>query len=131
MAAVTDLFLLDYKITGDEAHQKWCGVPQKPILENLDRLEHLGAAVILRCPILPDVNGTEEHLQGIAQAALHHPGSVKGIHIEPYHRLGISKAAQLGMVPAYEADVPEKEWMQEFARRLQELCGECIPVSIN
>lgn len=130
MAEVTDLFLFDYKITGEELHRKWCGVSQKPILENLARLENLGAAVILRCPILPDVNGTEEHLQGIAQTALHHPKSVKAIHIEPYHRLGISKAAQLGMKTEYEAEVPDKAWVEEFARRLREQCGE-IPVVIN
>jgi len=131
IASYTDLFLLDYKVTGDEAHKKLCGVPQTPILHNLDLLDRLGASIVLRCPLIPDINGTAEHMEGIAKTVLSHPGSIKEIHIEPYHRLGISKAAQLGMKPTYEADVPDKTIVQSFADKLQQMCGDKVKVIIN
>ncbi len=131
MAAYTDLFLFDYKMTGDAAHKAYCGVPASPILQNLGHLNRLGKPVILRCPLIPALNGTREHREGIAAAALSNPDSVFGIHLEPYHRLGISKAAQLGRKPAYEAEVPDREWVEEFAAALRRLCKDRITVKIN
>ncbi len=131
MASYTDLFLFDYKITGDEAHKKLCGVPQTPILNNLELLCSLGASIILRCPLIPDINGTDDHMEGIARTALSHNNSIKNIHIEPYHRLGITKAAQLGIAPMYEAEIPDKAFVQSFADRLQVMCGEAIKVTVN
>ena len=131
MAYYTDMFLFDYKITGDEAHTKYCGAPAAPILHNLGLLNSLGKTVILRCPLIPNINGTQVHMEGIAKIALSNPNSVLEIHIEPYHRLGISKAGQLGMKPAYEAEVPDKDFVREFADALQKLCGERITVKVN
>lgn len=95
IAPLVDLFLFDYKLTDSEAHRRYTGVPNEPILENLRLLDRLGAAIILRCPIIPTVNDTPDHFAGIAQVvnALEH---VTEIQIEPYHPLGSGKAAQLG-----------------------------------
>lgn len=131
MASCTDLFLFDYKITGNEAHKQYCGVPSAPILHNLGLLNQFGKPVILRCPLIPSINGTREHQKGIAEIALAHPNSVSEVHIEPYHRLGISKAVQLGITPAYEADVPDPGFVGEFADTLQKLCGERIHIKVN
>ncbi len=131
MALYTDVFLFDYKITGDEEHRKYCGVSQQPILHNLSLLNSLRKTVILRCPLIPDINGTQTHLEGIARVSLLNSDSVSEIHIEPYHRLGISKAGQLGIRPAYEAEVPDKEYVRDFADRLQKLCGTQIVVKVK
>ncbi len=131
MALYTDVFLFDYKITGDEEHRKYCGVSQQPILHNLSLMNSLGKTVILRCPLIPNINGTQMHLEGIAKVALLNSESVSEIHIEPYHRLGISKAGQLGMTPAYETEVPDKEYVRDFADRLQKLCGAQIDVKVK
>lgn len=131
IALYTDVFLFDYKITGDEEHRKYCGVSQQPILHNLSLLNSLGKTVILRCPLIPNINGTQMHLEGIAKVALLNSESVSEIHIEPYHRLGISKAGQLGMTPAYETEVPDKEYVRDFANRLQKLCGAQIDVKVK
>ena len=129
IAPYTDLFLFDYKATGEEAHKRLCGVPQAPILENLSRLNDLGAKVILRCPLVPDQNGTDQHLRGIADTANRY-SCILEVQLEPYHRLGISKAEQLGLPPTYEGQPPEIEWTEAFAKRLQVLCP-ATPVQIN
>ena len=43
----TDLFLYDYKATGEEKHRELTGVSQKPILDNLVRISE-GGAIHLR-----------------------------------------------------------------------------------
>ena len=128
MAEYTDLFLLDYKVTGDEAHKTLCGVPQRPILENLAMLNDLGAKVILRCPLIPDLNGNEEHLQGIAATA-NKFSCILEVQLEPYHRLGISKSGQLGLTPDYESQPPETEWTEDFAERLRALCNKKVVIN--
>lgn len=131
IASYTDIFLFDYKVTGNTAYRKYCGVPETPILHNLGRLNNLGKTVILRCPLIPDINGTQTHIEGIAKVALSNSNSISEIHIEPYHRLGIFKANQLGMTPTYEAEIPDKEFVTEFADALQKLCGDRITVKVN
>ena len=129
LAAYTDLFLFDYKITGDKDHLALCGVPQTPILENLALLDTIGASVVLRCPLIPEHNGTRQHQEGIADA-VNRFRCIGQVHIEPYHRLGISKSQQLGLKPDYEADVPEKEFVDQFAAGLQAICAD-VPVQVN
>jgi len=130
IAAHTDLFLFDYKITGDAEHKALCGVPQTPILNNLALLDSLGARVILRCPIIPEYNGTEAHLRGIADTAGRF-SCVEEIQLEPYHRLGISKSLQLGENPGYDGSVPERELVEAFAAGLREKLIRPVPVQIN
>lgn len=129
LAEYTDLVLFDYKATGDETHKKLCGVPQTPILENLARLNEMGKQVILRCPLIPELNGDETHLRGIADTANRYD-CILEVQLEPYHRLGIGKSQQLGQKPAFEAQPPEKEWTEDFAKRLQALCP-ATPVRIS
>ncbi len=129
MAQYADLFLFDYKITGDEAHRMLCGVPQTPILNHLTLLDSLGAKVILRCPLLP-LNRNSEHAEGIAQTVLSHP-SITEVQIMPYHRLGISKAEQLGMIPAYESDVEDRALAEDFVREVRERCNAKVNVMIG
>jgi pyruvate formate lyase activating enzyme len=91
-----DILLFDYKITGAGNHEKYTGVPNKVILENLDLAYCLGVPIILRCPIIPDVNDTKEHFRGIRALDLKYP-NLAGIEIMPYHALGNSKRLSIGM----------------------------------
>lgn len=129
MAEYVDLFLFDYKITGDDAHRELCGVPQTPILEHLTLLDALEAKVILRCPLLP-INRNDNHAEGIARAVLSHP-SVTEVQIMPYHHLGIAKAEQLGITPAYEGTVEDRALVEAFVCDVQARCGEKVRVSIG
>lgn len=93
-ARYTDLFLFDVKETDDERHQRLIGVPFAPILENLRYLSSLGADIILRCPLIPEVNDREEHLTEIARLAAEL--TVREINVMAYHRLGDGKYDAIG-----------------------------------
>jgi glycyl-radical enzyme activating protein len=91
-----DLLLYDYKVTGSDNHKKYTGVANKRILANLDLAYHLGVPIILRCPIVPGINDTEQHFTAICSLDKRYP-NLKGIEILPYHTMGNSKRTSIGI----------------------------------
>jgi pyruvate formate lyase activating enzyme len=112
-----DLFLFDYKATGDLLHRQLTGVPQAPILENLRVLGEHGAKIRLRCPIIPGANDTDEHFDAIAALAEGTPG-VLAVDLEPYHALGVSKAKRIGQEQPFQAAPPAGERMAAIRNRI-------------
>ena len=124
-AKYTDDFYFDYKATGDEMHKKLCGVPQTVILENLALLCELGARVTLRCPIVEDENEFPDHIRGIGETAGKY-SCIKEVHLEPYHRLGVSKSEKLGETSAYDGKAPERSRLEAYCREITRISGkEC------
>ncbi len=117
---LVDLFYFDCKETDPVRHQEYTGVPLAPIVENLTRLDALGAVTVLRCPLIPDLNAREDHFQGIAKLA-NRLKNVKEVHILPYHPLGRSKLERLGKADSNPNwSFPEKavveQWIAKVAR---------------
>ena len=101
MHAYTDLWLYDIKVFPEELHKKCTGVSNRTILDNLHFLDSLGAKIILRCPIIPDINMSALHFEEIAKLASKLQNVIE-IDLEPYHPLGISKAKQLNKTQVYD-----------------------------
>jgi len=122
----TDVFYYDYKATGAEMHRHLCGTDGKLILDNLSVLDEANAVVTLRCPIVPGANDSPEHIEGIARIAGSHP-SVKEVHLEPYHELGISKSERLGVLPRWSGAAPAHTTLKQYCADIQQRCGKpCI-----
>lgn len=96
-----DLWLYDIKLISKSEHIKYTGVSNEKILENLFYLDSIGSKIILRCPIIPDINFTQNHFNQILQLA-NELKNVVAIHFEPYHPLGISKSIRLGKTQGYQ-----------------------------
>ncbi len=94
-AKLTDVFLYDYKVTDPAAHQALTGAGNRRILANLDMLVHLGAFIILRCPIIPGCNDEASHYDGIIALLTKYP-SIPRAELMAYHRMGAAKYRQLG-----------------------------------
>jgi pyruvate formate lyase activating enzyme len=90
-----DLFLYDCKETDPVRHREYTGVPREVIVENLVRLDRLGAKTVLRCPIVPGLNARDDHLAGIAALA-NRLDNIREVHIMPYNPLGKSKHERFG-----------------------------------
>lgn len=110
----TDIFLFDYKLTGSLKHKQHTGVDNELILRNFDFLYNQGAGIILRCPIIPGINDSIEHFQGIADISKRYP-DILWVELLPYHNLGVSKRAGLGLPMELEelkstARELEQEW---------------------
>lgn len=94
-APLTDYFLLDCKETNPEIHKKYVGCEYEAIINNLDLLNQENANVILRCPIIPNVNDRIAHFEKIAILPDKYK-CIKSVEFMPYHPLGISKSIQIG-----------------------------------
>lgn len=91
-----DLFLLDYKQTGESRHRRDTGVSAEPILRTLWLLQQAGKPVWLRCPIIPGYQDTPEHLRAIAELEKIFP-CIQQVDLLFFHTLGRHKYQQLGL----------------------------------
>ena len=98
---LVDLWLWDVK-AHPSRHKELVGGDAEPILENLAFLAAHGAKAVLRCPLVPGVNDSDEALRHIRRLAEDTPGVV-GVDIEPYHPLGEDKNRRLGRTGYFTA----------------------------
>ena len=115
-----DLFLFDYKATDPQTHRRLTGADNAPILAQLDFLYRHDANIRLRCPLVPGVNDTGDHLAGIAALNLHYP-RFSGIDLLPYHNIGQAKYTRYGLanpLPALAttAEATKQGWVTALRR---------------
>lgn len=122
--ADTDLFLYDYKLDTQEQMDRYTGGSLKRIRENLELLAGHGKKVVLRCPIIPGINDTREHLKAIAELA--DRLSIADTELMPYHGYGEDKWRQIGKEYALSG-LPnmEKETADICRRQLAGLRAGC------
>ena len=99
------------------------------IIENLSTLDKIQAKVILRCPIIPGINDTEDHFKGIADIGSGHD-CVIAIELMPYHPLGVSKSKHLGKECPYHEDAfLSMDIARAYAEKIQKLTVKKVTVS--
>ena len=119
---LVDLFLLDYKITDPSALQSYTGASGNLWNCTLETLQRAGKAVILRLPVIPGVNDTEDHFREAARLKQTH-GCIREIQIMAYHSIGADKWEQLGYaysfsgLPSATAE-QKKLWEEQLALQL-------------
>ncbi|MBU1349373.1 glycyl-radical enzyme activating protein [Patescibacteria group bacterium] len=91
-----DLFLYDIKAAEDKKHIEFTGASNKLILLNLDLLSNNGANIILRCPLIPGVNDSEEHLSFIAGLNKKYQNILK-VEVMAFHNIGRDKSKNIGV----------------------------------
>ena len=116
----TDVLLYDYKVAGSNEHEKYTGVPNEPILKNLEMAYRQGVPVILRCPVIPGINDTDQHFEGICALNRKYP-NLMGIEILPYHKMGNSKRTGIGIAETLNhlETVPSDvsaQWIEKLKR---------------
>jgi pyruvate formate lyase activating enzyme len=125
---LVDLFLFDLKLIDDDRHQRFTGVSNRVILQNLDRLARAGAHLAVRIPLVPGINDGARDLDALAEhcAAL---ARRQPVHILPYHRSYAGKLRRLGLEDSFSAAAPPSAQQQERAR--QAFAGRGLDVSIG
>lgn len=88
-----DLVLFDVKHLDSARHRKATGVENEQILENLEKAAKM-RDVLLRVPLMPGFNDSDEHLRMIAGHA--RKIGLPQVTLLPYHEGGRSKSEQLG-----------------------------------
>ena len=108
-----DAIYFDLKLHDGEQHHRWCGAPNRVILENVAELYARsrggGVTLLPRVPLIPNVTATEDNLRDLA-------GFLKRLRVErvrllPYDPTWIEKRAKMGMPPLENADPAWRVWM--------------------
>jgi len=110
VAKRTDLFLYDLKMMDLERHQKWTGVSNEKILENLKVLAETGANIIIRIPLIGGVNDDAENMTETARFVSALAGEKKEVNLLPYHKIAQTKYGKLGRPDEFRLlEEPTKE----------------------
>ncbi len=86
----TDIFLFDLKLIDNELHQKYTGVSNKLIVNNLKALTEMGDKVIIRIPLIPGITDTEKNLSDLAVFIMKLK-NINKIDLLPYNEIAKSK----------------------------------------
>jgi pyruvate formate lyase activating enzyme len=93
IASKVDLFLFDLKLLDSERHRANTGRGNESILANLRTLVQDGRDVIVRYPVIPEVNGDEANVKQMIE--LLRPLGLRRIHLLPFHPTGANKYRRL------------------------------------
>lgn len=112
---LTDLVLLDLKVMDPEEHKKVTGSTNKQILENAVKLSQVDVDMIVRIPVIPGINNTDENMSKAADF-LRDFQRLLFVELLPYHDLGVDKYLSLGEEKAQGVfEIPKKEEMERLA----------------
>jgi pyruvate formate lyase activating enzyme len=95
VAPYINLVYFDLKHIDPVMHQRFTGVPNGTILENLARLSKIHGNVVVRVPIIPGVNDSIDVIEGIF-AFIRDRTAIRRVELLPFHRLGLAKYEALG-----------------------------------
>lgn len=115
----TDIMIADIKHMNTNIHKKYTGVHNDRILENLKRLTSEERELILRIPVIPNVNDDLDNIKATADFILDELGGrVRTLQLLSFMRLGEEKYHSLGM-PYKMEDV--KVNRKSFQKHVNEL----------
>jgi pyruvate formate lyase activating enzyme len=89
-----DLFLYDLKIMDDEKHEKYTGVSNRLILDNLRKLAEREKSVAVRIPLISGINDDDQSIQKFVEY-LQSIKNIKQINLLAYHKGGSEKYKRL------------------------------------
>ena len=92
-----DLLFIDIKTMDPSVHRDHTGASNHRIIDNIRRISATDQSVIVRVPVIPGVNDTEERMADIFQF-LRTQTTVTSVQLLPFHRLGAAKYASLGRI---------------------------------
>ncbi|MBR0277754.1 MAG: glycyl-radical enzyme activating protein [Clostridia bacterium] len=120
-----DYFLMDIKHMNSEKHREFISKGNEKVLENAVKIAQNAKNLIIRVPVIPAFNDTDDEIKDIARFAASLP-NVKKMHILPYHRLGIDKYTGLGREYLLPDILPPDDGKMASLKRAAEICGiEC------
>ena len=111
-----DIVFMDIKHMDDHEHRRLTGASNRVILENARKVAQK-RPLIIRVPIVPGLNDSEENVRNTAKFASQLGTGLLRMELLPYHKLGLGNYERLGReYPLDEIEPPSDE-------RMSFLCG--------
>ena len=109
------LVLYDLKLMDETRHQAATGVSNAIILENLKALSEIHPSIWIRIPIIPGINSDLANLEATAEF-LEPLRGIRQVDLLPYHPLGESKSARVGLTyRLHDTQTPTIEDLEALA----------------
>ncbi len=101
-----DYMLFDVKLINNDLHKKHTGVSNEIILKNFRTLAQSGKDFVVRVPLIPTVNDTEENIRQTAK--LLQENSITYVELLPYNKMAGAKYKLAGMqyAPSFDGTLP-------------------------
>lgn len=106
MMDTVDLVLMDVKLMDADMHKHYTGVDNACILSHAQMLRDGDTPFIIRIPLIPGVNDTLSHFEGVA-ALVEGARQLVRVELLPYHQTAGAKYAMAGMAYTPEFDVEQ------------------------
>lgn len=118
-----DLIITDIKHMDPDKHKEFTGVRNELILNNIKKTVGAGMPLVIRIPVIPKHNNTEENIRATAEfIAIELKNCVKQVQLLPYRPLGEEKYKSLGKdYPMGSFQIPERTLWEENIRHLTEI----------
>ena len=116
-----DQWIMDIKHYDGEIHSEWVGVPLKNTTETIKRVSGIHEDVLVRVPLIPGFNDSEEDADKFAKYFIQNANCEK-IKVEflAYHEFGKQKWEQCGM----EYKMPSKRLLPGTVKMFEDIMRE-------
>lgn len=122
-----DMFYIDLKIADPQKHKKYTGKDNRLILDNLQRISQTEKTVVLRIPIIPHVNDSDEDITQFGEVIAEFGKAIQSVELLKYNYLAQSKYDLIGeKYTAFAQKAQTDEQMSRYADMLSEKIG--LPV---
>ena len=122
VAAACDLFLVDLKVMDSAVHQRYTGVPNELILDNLRLVASLGKPYWIRIPLISEVNASEANIAATAAFLRSLDRQPDEVDLLPYHDIGKGKHERRGSTynpTGLSLSAPSKDDQARCIRQLE------------
>lgn len=120
----TDLFFTDIKNMDTSVHQKWSGVGNELILQNIKKTAENGKKMVIRIPVLPGINDSDDNMRETAAFIKELPEeSIVQVQLLPYRKMGTEKYDSLGLMYPMGDDyeMPERSVWERNLLRIRDM----------
>lgn len=122
IAEACELFLVDLKLMDAEEHQRYTGVTNGQILQNIRFLAEAGQDFFIRIPLIGGVNADDENIEATARFLELLPWQRRTVNLLPYHDVGKDKHRRMWSTynpHGYQMTAPSDELLQHCATLLE------------
>ena len=100
-----DFVLMDIKLVDSEAHRRWTGRDNAPILANLQLLKQSAKPFVIRIPLIPGVNDSLANMEATA-ALLQDAPTLQRVELLRYHKTAGAKYPKVDMTyqPGFDTE---------------------------
>ncbi len=129
----TDFLLTDIKVMDSKKHKEFTGFSNELILDNIKKVAPKKIPLIIRIPVIPEHNDSEENIRATAEFIVKNFGKnnifLHQIQLLPFHKLGKEKYDSIGLKWPMEGFSGPKQdvYVKQMEHLLEIMNGYDIP----